>query len=318
MSAGSGPGCDGWRSFRKGDRALRVLLLFNERAGRKKGPNFRDAFLERVRGKVDEVELRSPTARGEMIDLARRARDEGWDRIVAAGGDGTINEVCTGLVGADTPLAVVPLGTVNVFARDMGIPLDWQEAVDLALEGTARPITLGMVGTPGSGPDRSFIFCCGVGLDGHVLRQENLSLKAWVGEAAYYWMALKGSLSFPAHPFTVELPDSEPIRAVMAVIGNTPTYGGKYKITPEADPYDEYVDLCLLTRYSTRAVAKFMWGAWRGGRHLDMAEVEYMKVRRAIFRPAGRAEVWTQVDGELHQALPLEIRAEARAIQIIL
>lgn len=317
-----GPSSGAWyapeHGNERGVEPMRVLILFNERAGRKKGEGFGDALLEAVKGRCAEVEMRSPSRKGEMIELARAARDEGWDRVLAAGGDGTLNEVSTGLAGSETPMAVVPLGTVNVFARDMGIPLDWEAAVEKALTGEARAITLGRVGPPGQEPERFFIFCCGVGLDGHVLRQENLKLKALVGEAAYYWMAVKGSLSFPAHPFTVEIPEADPIEAVMAVVGNTPTYGGKYRITPEADPFDDFVDLCLLKRYSTTAVARFMFGAWRGGKHLDMDEVEYLKIRRCILRPKGKKSVWTQVDGELHEALPMEIRAEPRALRVIL
>jgi diacylglycerol kinase family enzyme len=117
---------------------------------------------------VDRVETQS---KGDATHLARQAAAEGFDVAVAVGGDGTVNEVCNGLVGTETALAVLPAGTANVYAADVGIPIWWplnpgavNSAADVIVTGQRQRIDLGWLRL-GDGTERYFLMWCGIGLD---------------------------------------------------------------------------------------------------------------------------------------------------------
>ncbi|MBW8058901.1 MAG: diacylglycerol kinase family lipid kinase [Solirubrobacterales bacterium] len=137
-----------------------------------------------------EVEAVSTEAQNHAIELGREARDDGFDIVVAFGGDGTLNEVVNGLAGADVPVSVLPGGSTNVVCRTLGIPNDVVDATEhlltLADEWAPRRIDLGTI------DDRHFVFSCGVGIDATVVKRVDAhpKLKARVGPYYYSWAAI--------------------------------------------------------------------------------------------------------------------------------
>jgi diacylglycerol kinase family enzyme len=139
-----------------------------------------------------EVEAVSTEAQNHATELARDARDGGYDVVVAFGGDGTLNEVANGLAGSDLPVAVLPGGSTNVVCRTLGIPNDVVDATEhllsLADEWAPRKIDLGKV------DERHFVFACGVGIDATVVRRvdEHPKLKSKAGPYYYSWAGISG------------------------------------------------------------------------------------------------------------------------------
>jgi YegS/Rv2252/BmrU family lipid kinase len=122
----------------------KIAAIINTGAGAVAGLSILNAVQEAF--DKHPVQVRVIAARGpDLLTIARSLRDEGFDVIAAAGGDGTVSTIASVLVGHDTALGVLPTGTLNHFARDLGVPLDLGEAVALVCTGAARPVDVGMV-----------------------------------------------------------------------------------------------------------------------------------------------------------------------------
>ena len=164
---------------------MRLLLIANVRA-QTVTPR-RATVIERALASDFDVDLVHTTHRGHATELARDAAK--FDLVVAMGGDGTVNEVANGLAGSRTPLAIIPGGGANVFARSLGMPEDPIEATGhvLAIRDRApRRVTLGRA------EDRYFLFSCGLGLDGAIVRtlERRRNLRRAMGQASYLWSGL--------------------------------------------------------------------------------------------------------------------------------
>lgn len=173
--------------------------------------------------RVEAVETES---QNHATSLCREAVDDGFDLVVAFGGDGTVNEAANGLVGTDVPLAVLPGGLTNVFGRTLGIPNDIVAATEhlLRLNGNYRPhkVDLGCVN------GRFFTFGSGIGIDSDAVRRvdSHPRLKSKTGEAFYIYELLLSFNRFRGRQpiFQIEIDDREPIDAVFAVIQNAFPY----------------------------------------------------------------------------------------------
>ncbi len=157
---------------------MKIKLIANPVAGRQALLKIRNAE-NCLRQCGADVDLTLTRARGDARAAAADARRNGFDRVVAAGGDGTLNEVINGLAPSPIPLAFLPLGTVNVFALEAGIPFAVEAACRIALEGDVRPICLGWAG------DTRFLLMAGIGFDAEVVYGINLRLKRLAGKLAY-------------------------------------------------------------------------------------------------------------------------------------
>jgi YegS/Rv2252/BmrU family lipid kinase len=263
-----------------------------------------------ARGKIDRavawlqargvvVELALTGASGDARRAAAAARDAGFDRIVAAGGDGTLNEVINGLVPSAIPLAFIPFGTTNVFALEVGIPFELEKACAVALNGTPRPVCLGLA------DNTRFLLMAGVGFDAEVVAGVSLPLKRRVGKLAYIVSALRTLLRPSSTPFEVTTENGDCCRAYGAVIGNGRFYGGRFVITPEASLQDDRLAVCLFLRpgrlHLLASLVRIVLG-----RPLAEGEVRRLQTRRLTLA-GGEAPV--QLDGDDHGHLPRTFQA---------
>lgn len=189
-----------------------------------------------------QVELWLTDGPGAAQKLARCAVEEQKTVVVAAGGDGTINEVIQALAGSETALGVLPMGTMNVWAREMGIPLDRTKARDVLLHGQTRRIDLGRVN------ERYFLLMAGIGFDGEVTQAVERKPLKRLGALGYILAALWFGPGYPGFPLTLRIDDADPVRtrALQIFIGNTQLYGGAFKFTWLARCDDGLLDLCVV------------------------------------------------------------------------
>lgn len=189
-----------------------------------------------------QVELRFTEGPGDARILARRAVEQNISLVIAAGGDGTINEVIQELAGSGTALGVLPMGTVNVWAREMGIPLDTAKAREILVYGQTRCIDLGRAN------GRYFLLMVGIGVDGEVAQAvEHKPLKR-LGVLGYALAALWFGTGYLGFPLSLKIDEAEPVRtrALQVVIGNTQLYAGAFKFTWLARCDDGLLDLCVV------------------------------------------------------------------------
>jgi diacylglycerol kinase family enzyme len=261
-----------------------------------------------------QVDAIDTEARGHATELCREAAREGYDVVVAFGGDGTVNEAANGLAGSDTPLSCLPGGRTNVYCRMLGIPIDVVDATEhllqLADDWRPRRLDLGHVN------ERKFVFSAGVGLDASVVERVDAHprLKARFGEWYYTWTGIRTfnrRYLFRPPQLEVEL-DGEVIRGVTAIVQNAAPYtyfGDRPVDIGEGATLDsEDLSGVILRRASPTDIPTIIWRALsrraRIARHrqvLPFSAVQTLRVASADDRPLP-----LQVDGdyigEVHDA----------------
>jgi diacylglycerol kinase (ATP) len=189
------------------------------------------------------VELCYTQKPGDAQRLARNAVEQKTDLVIAVGGDGTINEIIQELAGSETALGVLPTGTVNVWAREMGIPFDVAGARNVLLRGQTRRVDLGCVN------GRYFLMTVGIGLDGTITQAVEKKPLKRLGIFGYFLAATWLGPGYQSFPITLHRDgNTVNVRALQIFIGNTQLYAGAFKFTWQAKCDDGLLDLCIVRK----------------------------------------------------------------------
>lgn len=286
---------------------MRIKLIANPVSGGDASLRIQ-AAREALRALGVEVDLYLTRARGDARAESHKALAEGYDRIVAAGGDGTLNEVVNGVARCGLPIAFLPLGTVNVFALEAGIPLQLEAACRLAAQGSARPITLGRIDS------ELFLLMASAGWDAEAVARVRPGLKKRIGRLAYAVSALEILLRRSPEPLVLVGEDGQCHTGYGVVVSNCRYYGGRYVVTPHASMCRDDLDVCLLRQSSRMALVKFALSLALK-RPLGAPLVEFFTLSRIELHGE---PVAVQVDGDAWGNLPLRIEAVPRAVDMVL
>jgi diacylglycerol kinase (ATP) len=287
--------------------APRLLVVYNPIAGRRR-QRFLSRVLEALERRGASIRLEPTKARGDAEAMARAAAAAGGiDRLVVAGGDGTINEALNGLAGSGLPLAVVPLGTANVLARELGIGTRASSVAAAVLDGVPRPVTLGSVN------GRRFSMMAGVGFDAHVVANVSTRLKRALGKAAYAVETLRQLVDFEPRRYAALL-DGVAHDAASVLVCNGRHYGGNFVAAPEARLDRPGFEVVLFLDGGPRATAGYIaaLGAGRLARH---PRVRILPAREVVIDgPAGEP---VQGDGDIVARLPARFEALPEAAMLV-
>ena len=287
----------------------RVFIIFNPSARGEKSQRLLH-FLESKSG--PNVTLAPTLCAGDATRLAAQGAATGHDIIVAAGGDGTINEVVNGLRLTGTTLGVIPLGTANVFARELGIPLRFEEAWRVFEAGVERTVDLGVAEF--NGQRRFFVQLAGIGLDARAVRNVNWKLKKRIGPLSYIWAALR---AIGEQPADVEVHTTETGlagRGALVLVGNGRFYGGSFRVFPGAEMNDGLLDICVFERPGYYNAIRHGFGILTGS-HINMRGVKYFRSAHFTCRAASTAPV--ELDGEDAGDTTVEFRVAPKALRVI-
>lgn len=288
--------------------AIRDLkLIANPVAGRDARVRIARA-MNWFRGQGVAVDLTLTTARGDARRAATEVRNGSFERVVAAGGDGTLNEVINGLVPSRIPLAFLPLGTTNVFAIEAGIPFELEQACRIVLEGTPLPVCLG------AADDHRFLLMASAGADAEAVYAVSGGLKRLTGKFAYLASAVRVLLARSPRPIEALTAEGETIPCYGAVVSNGRLYGGRFAIAPAASFQEEALDICLLLRPGRLALLRAA-GAVASGRPLAPEAARTFKARKLLLQ--GDA-VPVQLDGDYFGRLPVTLRAVSGELVMVL
>jgi YegS/Rv2252/BmrU family lipid kinase len=283
----------------------KLFVIFNPAARGEKSQRLR-RFLESKAG--PDVTL-APTQRaGDATRLA--AASDGI--VVAAGGDGTINEVVNGLRLPGATLGVLPLGTANVFARELGIPLTLEAAWATLERGATRVIDLGVAEV--AGRRRFFAQLAGVGFDARAVRGASWSLKKRFGPLSYVWAGLQALRNQKSDVEVVSFDGTVLAAGAAVLIGNGRLYGGPFRVFPKARLDDGLLDVCVFEKVGHFNVHRHSLGVLCG-MHTRWRGVEYFQIAQFTCRTATAAPV--QLDGEDAGDVPVLFRVEPRALRVI-
>ena len=261
------------------------------------------------------VSLQGTTGPGSAGILARDAVRDGCKLVVVAGGDGTINEAIQPLAGSDVVLGLIPVGTANILARELKIPLDPLAAARALVHGHPRPVDLGLV-TGRSQPGRYFCEMVGIGFDAAAVGGVPPIMKTALGKGAYVFSAV--TTSFTHRPSRMRLVvDGRRSRRLsfMLTICNTGLYGADFlKITPDATVDDGLLDAAIF-RGQTVLSAWWEFLAIAARRLKEWTDVEFLTCRRIEVRTARPVPI--QIDGDPAGTTPVTVEIVPKAIKVM-
>jgi YegS/Rv2252/BmrU family lipid kinase len=255
---------------------------------------------------------------GDARQLAAQAVHEGYTTVIAAGGDGTANEVVNGL--ADVPqglasvrLGIFPLGTINVFARELGLPRDLAGAARILQAGRELTIDLGRAdfSAHGHSQSRHFLQLAGAGLDARAVELVSWELKKRTGPAAYAIAALK-ALKEAQPVITVEGPGT--VSGQLVLLGNGRFYGGSFEVFPRASLRDGLLDVCVMPTVSFWRPLQLALGLATGSVHRFWT-ARHFRSSTVTLQSSGR--VGLQLDGEYAGELPVTFSVLSQALRVI-
>lgn len=309
---------------------LKVALLYNPLSGQR-----RQRRLAEI-GQVADVlraagwETFTAPTRGpsDAADQAREAISQGCETIFACGGDGTVHDVVQGLVGTDASLGIIPFGTANVLACDLGLPRNAVQAAHVALRGQRKRIAVGRVnfqdfaGEPAS---RYFTAVAGVGLDAYLFRKLKASAKARAGMGAYYARAAWTWLTceMPNFDLDFEAQDTRASRSEVSQLlaVRIRNFGGVLRTLAAGASLDRN-DLRLVL-FRTRSHLRFLQyvvGGFLGVRG-NISGIELVHATRVHCRASAKHRLlrsaYVQADGELLGTLPAEISVIPDAVTVL-
>jgi diacylglycerol kinase (ATP) len=244
---------------------------------------------------------------GHAIELAREAAAAGCDLVVAAGGDGTVNEVVNGIARTSAALAVLPIGTGNVWVRELKLPLRPEAAAAALLDG--EPYTLDL----GQANDRYFLLMAGVGFDASVVRRTPPALKRRLGVIAYVIQGFTIARDIRGTRVRIEL-DGRPItgRILMVLISNSRLYGGFVQITHHANVTDGLLDVAVIKGQDARSAPLHLLSIFLRRHHFD-PDLLYYRAREVTV--SGPVPLDVQVDGDTIGRTPMTFRVVPGALR---
>ena len=249
--------------------------------------------------------------RGHGEELARRAAAAGHPLVLAWGGDGTYNEVARGLVGSATAMGVLPGGTTSVFAYELGVPRPAPRALVPLLRGSDRAMSVGR-------SDRGdlVLLMLSAGVDALVVEEAFRRRRFFRGKTGIAVQAARELARRRPLPRVRVRADGSTVEGGWVVVGNARCYGGRFRATPGADPFEPGFELVAQTRVG-RAPAIGFALALALGRHLGRRDVVRRRCRRVVIEAAvDGAQLPYQVDGDPIMALPVTLEVDPRTLLI--
>ena len=299
----------------RADCANRRVLIFNPHAGRKLGLETNPGGADDVQAALRTEDIRfdpRPSERaGHAFELAQQAVREGRQLVIAAGGDGTANEVAHGLAGTETVLGLMPLGSIMNVARTLWVPRDLGGAARTIAEGKVLAMDMGRIG------DRFFLEAAGVGLDaglfGYFDRLESSRHRVGVLRAAIRFLRQLGSPKI-----IVEYEGGRlETRAPMVSVANGPYVGAAYAIAPEARIEDGLLDVVVFRGVSVVRVLLHL-AVIAGGRSSPLpAQARIMKVRSVRITKRNGRPLPVHADGESAGVTPASFEVVPAALRVI-
>lgn len=286
-----------------------VVIVFNPAAGRR-----RAQLLWRVLDVMSEngvrLELTETHHPGHAVELARRAACAGVPLVVAAGGDGTIAEVANGLTGSPCRLGIIPLGTANVLAHELGLPFAPRAVAASLAFSRSRTIWPGVV--RGAGGSRLFVQMLGAGFDAQVVHRLPLCLKRVLGRGAYVAQSLREAARYRFPPIRLRI-DGREDEAASVIISKGHYYAGCYTLAPGASPTQKGFTVALFDHGGP--LAALAYGAALPF-HL-IPRLSGLRLLRAASVEICSADIPAQADGDAAGVAPLLVTDAAEPVNVV-
>lgn len=275
-------------------------------------PAARGARTQRLRTQVEKLArgtiLCATSHAGEAEHLARNAAKEGYERIVAAGGDGTINEIVNGIAGHNVTLGVLPLGTMNVFATELGLPVnDLARCWKIIQQNRADRVDLPRANR------KHFVQLAGVGLDAQAVKETSRTFKRNFGPLSYLISAVQIASRTPP-VLRIESDDAVTGEGSFVLVGNGRLYGGRFPFFKQAVMNDGLLDVIVFKRLNYVDIIRYLQDVVFTPQ-ISSREVEYFQTKH--LRVSSEESVPVEIDGELVGNCPVEFKIRAGGLRVL-
>ena len=282
----------------------RIAVILNPAARGERAQRLRD----RVHAVCGGAILQATTTAGDAEILARAAADDGFDTVVAAGGDGTVNEVVNGIAGTKATLGLLPLGTMNVFATELGLPVNDLDACWQIVEGDAgRHVDLP------SANGKHFVQLAGVGFDAQVVKETSQAFKRSFGPLSYIVNAAQIAARQPPQ-LRIESENATTQEGSFVLIGNGRLYGGPFPFFKQAVIDDGLLDVLVFKRLGYLEIVRYMQDVIFSSQ-ITSPEVEYFQTK--ALRVTSDSPVPVEIDGELIGNCPVDFQINHRGLRVL-
>ena len=269
----------------------KILFILNPIAGGGKAKGLEDMIVDEMKNRDIEYSIIKTKKPNDATKIAREGILEGYNLIVAVGGDGTLNEIARAVLGTDVSLGMIPGGTGNDMARTLDMPLDPKEALDNILNHQKKTIDVGYVN------GELFLNIASTGLDSAVVEGAKKYKKKYQGSTAYSISMLENLFKFRKKPMKIEV-DGELIEEeiYLVAVGNGRTYGGGFKILPMAKLDDGYFHICVVKNVAKPLLLVLFPSILFGKHTLFKKYVSVYQAREVTIKTD--SELFLKVDGE--------------------
>jgi diacylglycerol kinase (ATP) len=281
-----------------------TVIILNPTAGNEQAKRWQERIESLARG----CPVRTTSGSGEAEALARHAVEEGFGKIVAAGGDGTVNEVVNGIAGSSAALGLLPTGTVNVFAMELGLPSHNLELCWDIIQGENTRL----VDLP-SANGKYFVQLAGVGLDAQVVKETSLAFKRSFGPLSYLISAAQIAARQPPKLF-IESETASVDEGSFVLVGNGRLYGGPFPFFKHAIIDDGLFDIVVFKRLGYLEIIKYLQDVVFSA-DIRVPDIEYFQSRR--LRITSEQDVPVELDGELAGNCPVDFQIQEKALRVL-
>ncbi len=290
-----------------------LIVIISNPASRKSTVKKIKLASDFLRGKGFDTEILSTEKMGDAKLLARESISKEPFLIISAGGDGTVNEVINGLAGSDTPVALLPLGTTNVLAKELSIPENINGALEAAISKTPQKVSLGrieLIDAPAP-VIRYFCLMAGIGFDGKTVHDVNTSFKKISGKTAYIFSGLRNFLNYSPNELFLNI-DGREYSGYCTIIGKASKYGGNFMVTPDANLTEPDLYTVIFKGRKRTDLLRYVFGILRGT-HLKNDDIVYLK--SSNIEILGNAHI--QIDGDYLGVTPAKISVEKDLVRLV-
>jgi YegS/Rv2252/BmrU family lipid kinase len=282
----------------------KTLVILNPAARSDKASRLR----ERIAALSGGASMRLTSEAGDARDIAAEAVREGFEVVIAAGGDGTLNEVVNGIGGSTVRLGILPVGTMNVFATELGIPQgNLERAWSIIEQGKVVEVDLPKAN------DTHFIQLAGVGLDAEVVRKTTADSKRALGPLSYLLTLVQVAAHKPSRVM-LEAEGGRISEGSFALIGNGRLYGGPFPVFKRASLFDGLLDVLVFQNQSHWDVVRY-FQAIAFGTHPQLPDVEYFQT--STLRVTSSGDVPVELDGEVAGMLPCLFSVSSQKLRVL-
>jgi diacylglycerol kinase (ATP) len=282
----------------------KVCIIFNPAA---RGGKALSLYAE-LKALAGDVPIFTSEDADAITDLAATVVNQGYDHVIAAGGDGTVNGIINGTGTADVLLSVLPIGTMNVFAYELGIrSSQLKKCWELIQQGQPKTVDLVLAN------QSYFVQLAGVGLDALAVQATDLQMRKTIGPVSYLLSAAK-VIGRPAPELRLRFEDGSETAGCFVLIGNGRFYGGPFSLFRYAKNDDGLLDLLIFKHQSYVDIFRYLQGVLIGN-HMDLPDIEYRRVTSA--QVLSDQPVPVELDGDIAGATPVHFAIAPKKLQVI-